>query len=426
MESFMFGDKNIYIILDSNNNPWFKGKEVAVILGYKDVKQVLQDKVSVNYKKNLKELCGGENHLHLSYNELKCIFISEPGLYELIFSSKLVIAKKIKQWVFEEVLPEIRKKGEYKLKQDLVNTTRQLSVEFEEKLKIKENEIKKLESKNLRIKMFVDTTTMKNSKDEWIYIATTDQYAQRNLFKIGSTTRLSKRIGAYQTGRVKEDKYYYVWVEKCYNSKDLDKHIQHLLYYFKQKNTEMYNIHFDDLIEIIEFIIENYDKSVEFIMKFIKERLENSFSKEPKQLEPLIIKEDDDKLNNKHDDKLNNKMDDNLNNKMDDNLNDKHDNKLNNNVIDKVTSISYKINDNIQQINIENIDQDIVKSKLFDLIEIFRRENKKEIKKKELIDNLEISNMKKPHLWAQVKELVKWKDSKTSISFNDYKFKIIY
>ena len=41
--------------------------------------------------------------------------INEPGFYELIFSSKLEIAKKFRQWVFTTVLPSIRKYGQYKL-----------------------------------------------------------------------------------------------------------------------------------------------------------------------------------------------------------------------------------------------------------------------------------------------------------------------
>ena len=40
---------------------------------------------------------------------------SEPGFYELIFKSKLLIAEKFRDWVFSTVLPSIRKYGWYKL-----------------------------------------------------------------------------------------------------------------------------------------------------------------------------------------------------------------------------------------------------------------------------------------------------------------------
>lgn len=40
--------------------------------------------------------------------------INESGLYSLILSSKLESAKRFKKWVTSEVLPSIRKTGEYK------------------------------------------------------------------------------------------------------------------------------------------------------------------------------------------------------------------------------------------------------------------------------------------------------------------------
>jgi prophage antirepressor-like protein len=45
--------------------------------------------------------------------ELLCV--SEPGLYELIFASRKQIAKQFRRWVFEEVLPTIRKTGKFEL-----------------------------------------------------------------------------------------------------------------------------------------------------------------------------------------------------------------------------------------------------------------------------------------------------------------------
>ena len=41
------------------------------------------------------------------------MFINESGLYALIFGSQLETAKKFKHWVTSEVLPAIRKSGNY-------------------------------------------------------------------------------------------------------------------------------------------------------------------------------------------------------------------------------------------------------------------------------------------------------------------------
>lgn len=40
--------------------------------------------------------------------------VSEPGLYQLIFESDKAEAKKFARWVFEVVLPEIRRTGQYR------------------------------------------------------------------------------------------------------------------------------------------------------------------------------------------------------------------------------------------------------------------------------------------------------------------------
>lgn len=44
------------------------------------------------------------------------VFINEGNLYRLIVHSKLPTAEQFEQWVFDEVLPSIRKTGEYKAK----------------------------------------------------------------------------------------------------------------------------------------------------------------------------------------------------------------------------------------------------------------------------------------------------------------------
>lgn len=41
------------------------------------------------------------------------VIINEAGVYQLIFRSKLDSAKQFQKWVFEEVLPSIRKNGFY-------------------------------------------------------------------------------------------------------------------------------------------------------------------------------------------------------------------------------------------------------------------------------------------------------------------------
>ena len=117
--------------IDKQQNVFFLGKDVTKILGYKDSVNALKRHVSeenkmlrfiqVNFK-------GGETPLQQNDNRGRetrpqqndnrgkyYTIINEPGFYELVFGSKLEFAKKFRQWVFNTVLPSIRKYGQYKM-----------------------------------------------------------------------------------------------------------------------------------------------------------------------------------------------------------------------------------------------------------------------------------------------------------------------
>ena len=56
------------------------------------------------------------------------VVCTEPGLYRIIFSCRNnPKTEPIKRWVFHEVLPSIRKTGEFKLKQDLAQVSQLLA-----------------------------------------------------------------------------------------------------------------------------------------------------------------------------------------------------------------------------------------------------------------------------------------------------------
>lgn len=92
-----------------NDEPWFVGKDVAIALGYTDVKHAVLDHVAEEDRVNSKTQ--GQNAPELG--QRGSWLINESGLYSLILSSKLPNAKKFKHWVTSEVLPSIRKHGTY-------------------------------------------------------------------------------------------------------------------------------------------------------------------------------------------------------------------------------------------------------------------------------------------------------------------------
>lgn len=90
-----------------NNDPYFVGKDVATILGYKKPENAIANHVEDEDKTTTLIQGTGSNY------KSKSVIINESGLYSLILGSKLPTAREFKHWVTSEVLPTIRKHGAY-------------------------------------------------------------------------------------------------------------------------------------------------------------------------------------------------------------------------------------------------------------------------------------------------------------------------
>ena len=113
-QMFKFEESTLSVI-KNNDDVWFRGKSVATILGYTDLKQAIRKNVESEDKMKLGDFRGGVWETPLTNNEKNTIYINESGLYSLILRSKLDKAKKFKRWVTKDVLPSIRKTGKYEV-----------------------------------------------------------------------------------------------------------------------------------------------------------------------------------------------------------------------------------------------------------------------------------------------------------------------
>ncbi len=106
LQIFEFQD-NVVRTVSIEGEPWFVGKDVAVVLGYSNTRKAVQDHVDSEDKMDgvtIRDSLGRDQNV---------VAINESGLYSLIMSSKLPTAKEFKRWVTSEVLPSIRKHGAY-------------------------------------------------------------------------------------------------------------------------------------------------------------------------------------------------------------------------------------------------------------------------------------------------------------------------
>lgn len=91
--------------LEENGMTMFCGSDVARALGYDQPHKAIE--------RHCKD--GGTLHTVIDSmgREQQAKFINEGNLYRLIINSKLPSAEKFERWVFDEVLPTIRKHGAY-------------------------------------------------------------------------------------------------------------------------------------------------------------------------------------------------------------------------------------------------------------------------------------------------------------------------
>lgn len=98
--------KQVRTAIRNGGDIWFCLPDVATILNIKNSRDIVAKQLD---KKGVEKIytltVGGQQEL---------TFINEPNLYRVIFRSNKAEAVKFQNWVFDEVLPAIRKTGQYR------------------------------------------------------------------------------------------------------------------------------------------------------------------------------------------------------------------------------------------------------------------------------------------------------------------------
>ena len=136
-----FGEVRSLII---GGEPWFVGKDVTNILGYKNG--------SRDINRHVDEEDRGSTEMVSPSGKQMTTIINESGLYSLILSSKLPTAKKFKHWVTSEVLPTLRKTGRYEIPNDPMGALKlmfEAQTQTNEKVAVCDRRITELEENKL-------------------------------------------------------------------------------------------------------------------------------------------------------------------------------------------------------------------------------------------------------------------------------------
>ncbi|AAF05245.1 ORF131 [Xestia c-nigrum granulovirus] len=141
----------------------YMGHSIAKSVGYANPQKAIRDHVRPEWRKTWSEIVDGTNRSPLvtSFNDShlpanwqpNTVFITEAGVWALIIKSKLPAAEKFQKWLFEEVLPELRRTGKYDMSEAASTSTE--IVNYDKKLA-------EAQIENLQLKLDLSQTVAKS------------------------------------------------------------------------------------------------------------------------------------------------------------------------------------------------------------------------------------------------------------------------
>lgn len=105
-------------MVEIDGKPYFMGSDIAKALGYARPNDAIKQHCRATVK----------HSIHISGKMQEVNFIGEGDMYRLITHSKLESAERFESWVFDEVLPTLRKTGSYEMTKSKAHNERLASV----------------------------------------------------------------------------------------------------------------------------------------------------------------------------------------------------------------------------------------------------------------------------------------------------------
>jgi len=119
---FDFKNQLVRTSIEQDGSVWFCLADVCRVLHIKNPRRVAREMLKQEgVRKAYAPTNGGEQEITI---------INEPNLYRVIFRSNKVEARQFQDWVFEEVLPQIRQTGMYQ-QYSLLDQYNKAVLEFE-------------------------------------------------------------------------------------------------------------------------------------------------------------------------------------------------------------------------------------------------------------------------------------------------------
>lgn len=278
-ETVSFNEKNIRII-GTCQEPWFVAKDICNILELKNITEAL---------KMIPECSRSSVKLNTFGGEQMMSIIDESGLYRLIMRSNKPVAQKFQDVVCKEILPTIRKTGEFKLQkmledrekerkeyqqllEDKEREKQEILQEKDKEIQFKEYQLKKSDIKNKKLETKLEKKKRaRYEQSHSVYIISNPSINgvcektgnKKNYFKLGKSSNRTGRLSNYGSGAPLD---YNINYSRKLSSKREETAIENLMIIIfdnyrcineiKQKREWLENIDGDVLKKELDVIIE--------------------------------------------------------------------------------------------------------------------------------------------------------------------------
>ena len=211
-----FDNIQVHVLFDKHENVWFNAKQIIKALGYKDYRDAIRKHVNKKYTLQKKQLTDD------SIGQPTSLYLNEASLYRLIFKSRLPKAIKFADWVYEDLLPTIRKFGTYKLKKNTEND-----------IQILLKQINFLEKQNNLLKNDLKKETFPQATLVYVIDYSTDF---EEIYRIGRTTNMASRKKIYNTHTLNKMNVVHYVETDCANRFEIC--LKSMLYDYRYRNNK--------------------------------------------------------------------------------------------------------------------------------------------------------------------------------------------
>lgn len=227
-------------IYGTYENPLFKAKDIGDLLGIDKIRKTIEN-LDNECKIKINAPTGG-----VGTNNSDTWFLTEDGLYEVLFISRKPIAKQFKVWV-RNVIKEIRLKGKYDLEE-------QLKLKDIETQRLLEEKEKQLQEKELELIKYKEKVYEEIEKTGHIYVIKTDGGT-----KVGKTKdAVKKRIKGFQTGNMNDIQVLLDF--KTSNADLLERTVHYILDRYRCNSNREF---FDCDVNFIKTVVETIGKVID-------------------------------------------------------------------------------------------------------------------------------------------------------------------